>query len=147
LHGALFAAACGHGVGNGAQNRSACLGKRRLRVALAGATCKDGRLSGTGINTRTRIALPFYIGFTIWLEQAERRLRIPPKHRRYQTGKPLSLLALGDNRENRDILSRMLKNIGCSVLAACNGVEALSLLALHSIDLAFMDIRINNNEP
>ncbi|MEN9865732.1 MAG: hypothetical protein RL748_1322 [Pseudomonadota bacterium] len=54
----------------------------------------------------------------------------------------LTILVADDNASNRDILTRMLDGMGAKVHQACNGREALDLLALHPVDMVFMDIQM-----
>ncbi len=52
------------------------------------------------------------------------------------------LLVVDDSEPNRDILMRMLTDIGAEVLQAENGQQALDLLAQQPFDLVFMDIQM-----
>lgn len=54
----------------------------------------------------------------------------------------LSILIADDVAENREILQRMLSDIGCTVETATNGREALQRIELSPPDLVFMDIRM-----
>lgn len=53
-----------------------------------------------------------------------------------------SILVVDDNRENRDILTRMLGNIGVQVMQAEDGLQALELMHEQRFDLVFMDIQM-----
>jgi len=51
-------------------------------------------------------------------------------------------LIADDIKENRDILFRMLSNIGVEVLLAENGLEAVEKTRTHHPDIVFMDVRM-----
>jgi len=51
-------------------------------------------------------------------------------------------LVADDNRENRDVLSRMLSDVGVEVIDAEDGKEALQAVRNHRPDIVFMDIRM-----
>lgn len=49
-------------------------------------------------------------------------------------------LVVDDNRENRDVLARMLIAVGCDVLFATNSTEALAQNQQHRPDIIFLDV-------
>ena len=51
-------------------------------------------------------------------------------------------LVADDVPENRDVLSRILSDIGVEVITAENGQQALEMVRLYELDVAFMDIRM-----
>ncbi len=53
-----------------------------------------------------------------------------------------TLLVVDDNTENRDILTRMLQNMGALVVEVDNGQKALEQMATRHFDLVFMDIKM-----
>lgn len=57
-------------------------------------------------------------------------------------GHKADVLVVDDVKENRDILSYMLKDIGATVREAHNGKEALELIDSGRPDIVFMDIRM-----
>ncbi|MBI1923307.1 response regulator, partial [Candidatus Poribacteria bacterium] len=57
-------------------------------------------------------------------------------------GDSVKALVADDIKENRDILSKMLSDIGCEVLLAENGVQAVEMVRAHRPDIVFMDIRM-----
>jgi len=51
-------------------------------------------------------------------------------------------LVADDTQENRDALSRILSDIGVSVIVAENGQEALDKVRIEKPDIVFMDVRM-----
>ena len=49
-------------------------------------------------------------------------------------------LVADDNKENRDVLSKMLEDIGVSVITAENGQQAVEATFVNKLDIIFMDI-------
>ncbi|MCF7938498.1 MAG: response regulator [Spirochaetales bacterium] len=54
----------------------------------------------------------------------------------------LKALAVDDNETNRIILAAMLKELGCSVILAASGEEALRLFQTEVFDILFLDCRM-----
>jgi len=52
----------------------------------------------------------------------------------------VSALVADDNKENRDVLSKMLAAIGVAVITAENGQQAVEAVIAHQPDIVFMDI-------
>ena len=52
------------------------------------------------------------------------------------------ILVVDDNAENREILSRMLGNLGINVMQANDGLQALDIMATRHFDLVFLDIQM-----
>jgi PAS domain S-box-containing protein len=63
-----------------------------------------------------------------------------PQIDRMLAGHQYRILVVDDNFDNREILSRMLQNIGIEVTQADDGLEALDLMAKERFDLVFLDI-------
>jgi len=61
---------------------------------------------------------------------------------RLAEGYHVKALVVDDVKENRDILSRMLNDVGVEVLEAINGQEAVNSLHKQLSDIVFMDIRM-----
>jgi CheY-like chemotaxis protein len=57
------------------------------------------------------------------------------------SARPL-VLVVDDEPVNRLVLTRMAEHFGAVCLEACNGAEALSLLAAHPVDLVLLDIHM-----
>ena len=62
--------------------------------------------------------------------------------RRLAKGQRVKVLLADDVRENRDILERMLVDLGAAVATATNGREALEMLQADKPDIVFLDIRM-----
>lgn len=57
-------------------------------------------------------------------------------------GYSVKALVADDIKENRDVLSMLLRDIGVQVITAENGQQALEMARLHKPDVIFMDIRM-----
>jgi signal transduction histidine kinase/CheY-like chemotaxis protein len=65
---------------------------------------------------------------------------------RLAEGYSVSALVVDDVQENRDLLYRYLTEIGCDVLMAENGPQAVSMFRHHRPEVVFMDIRMPSGE-
>jgi CheY-like chemotaxis protein len=61
---------------------------------------------------------------------------------RLKQGSQVSALVVDDNPQNREVLSRMLEDIGCHVQLADSGEQALARIAEAIPDVVFLDIRM-----
>lgn len=61
---------------------------------------------------------------------------------RLPKGREVAILIADDRAENRDILRQFLQAVGIRVLLACDGEEALSMLARERADAVLMDVRM-----
>jgi signal transduction histidine kinase/CheY-like chemotaxis protein len=61
---------------------------------------------------------------------------------RLAPGSHIRALVVDDIRENREILSQLLERVGCEVLTATNGMEAIEAARASQLDVIFMDIRL-----
>jgi len=66
--------------------------------------------------------------------------RQQPKPDRQRRG--LRVLMVEDNETNRLVLGEMLQRYGCQCTVACNGEEALTVLAANRFDLVLMDVQM-----
>jgi CheY-like chemotaxis protein len=57
-------------------------------------------------------------------------------------GYRVKALVADDIQENRDVLAKLLSDIGVQVITAENGEQALGMVRSHEPDIAFMDIRM-----
>ena len=62
--------------------------------------------------------------------------------KRLAEGYHLTALIADDTKINRDVLSRMLSDIGAEVIEAENGQQAVEMFRSHQPDIVFMDIRM-----
>ena len=72
------------------------------------------------------------------MDLREDRLKNIPT--RLADGYNVKALVADDNKENRDVLSKILEDIGVSVITAENGQQAVELGLSHKPDIIFMDI-------
>ena len=61
---------------------------------------------------------------------------------RLKAGGKITALVVDDVAENRDVLSRMLQDIGCEVLTANDGQQGVDLALSAHPDIIFMDMRM-----
>jgi CheY-like chemotaxis protein len=61
---------------------------------------------------------------------------------RLKQGSQVNALVVDDNPQNREVLSRMLRDIGCHVRLADSGEQALARIAEAVPDVVFLDIRM-----
>ena len=52
------------------------------------------------------------------------------------------MLVVDDHPVNREVARIMLEALGCEVVEACDGVEALDLVGAAGFDLVLMDVRM-----
>jgi two-component system OmpR family response regulator len=55
-----------------------------------------------------------------------------------------TILIVDDTQSSRELVYLYLKTLGYNVLLAENGVQALQLVAMHSVDLVLLDIMLPN---
>jgi CheY-like chemotaxis protein len=65
-----------------------------------------------------------------------------PRVRHLAPGVRVTALVVDDIRENRDVLRRMLSELGCEVREAANGLEAVQAAGEVRLDIVFLDIRM-----
>jgi signal transduction histidine kinase/ActR/RegA family two-component response regulator len=105
----------------------------RKQVALLGGTLL--LQSERGIGSR------FY--FEIPLPAAAPRCALPAGAlavARLKKGHHVRALVVDDRKENRDVLEKILRNIGCDVVVAAGGLEALAVAPAFKPDVAFVDL-------
>lgn len=82
--------------------------------------------------------------FCIALPAPRATAEVPPEPNTSPPEGPLPehVLIVEDNPVNLLVTSRMLEALGCTILTAANGQEALDLVAVHAVDLILMDCRM-----
>ena len=63
-----------------------------------------------------------------------------PNPTRLANGYQVSALVVDDKKENREVLSKMLADIGVAVITAENGQQAVEAVIANQLDIVFMDI-------
>ncbi len=86
-------------------------------------------------------------GSCFWFEvrgpQPEGSSQVPAVGQKTELTLPdCTVLIAEDNDVNREILATMLRNAGCRVLQACNGLEALQLSQTEPYDVLLMDVQM-----
>ncbi len=74
-------------------------------------------------------------------ETAE-RIEQPIKTVHLADGEKVNALVVDDIKENRDILAKILRDIGANVYSAADGEQALALIKQQPLDIVFSDIRM-----
>lgn len=67
----------------------------------------------------------------------------PSRHRMLAEGCSVTALVIDDVALNRDIIKHMLEGLGCEVLSAASGEEALKVAQERLPDIAFVDMRMD----
>ncbi len=107
----------------------------RRQVELMGGSLGVRSEPGAGSNFFFTLVLPDARG----TGQASART---PRVRRLAAGSKVRTLVVDDIRENREVLSTMLAGIGCEVVLAENGRQALEAVAASRPGIVFMDMRM-----
>jgi CheY-like chemotaxis protein len=120
--------------GTGAQHQGGTglgLTIAQRQVALLGGELK--LQSERGIGSRFHFSIP--------LAPAQGEIEVPGQEViRLAAGITVLALVVDDRRENREVLGRMLSRIGCEVLLAADGEEALSIARARSPAIVFLDL-------
>ncbi len=106
----------------------------RRQVELMGGTLGVRSEPGAGTNFFFTLTLPAAAGRSV--SAGERRIE------RLAPGCKVQALVVDDIRENREVLSTMLAAIGCEVILAENGRQALEAVAVSRLSVVFMDMRM-----
>lgn len=120
--------------GSGAQHQGGTgLG---LAIAQRQVELLGGRLaleSERGIGSCFHFELPLAPATDTVEKVSARVIRLAPGH-------SVRALVVDDNRENRDVLGRMLAKVGCEVLFAQAGAEAIQQTHAHQPGIIFLDL-------
>jgi CheY-like chemotaxis protein len=100
-------------------------------------------LMGGALEVRSEADAGASFFFTIELPGvASRRVAGLPEVERLAEGYEVRALVVDDIRENREVLSTMLAAIGCEIILAENGRQALEAVSASRPDIVFMDMRL-----
>jgi signal transduction histidine kinase/CheY-like chemotaxis protein len=108
----------------------------RRQIELMGGTLELRSVSGAGSTFLFTIPLPAGAARGMSAGEAVRRVE------RLAAGHRVRALVVDDIRENREVLSTMLATIGCEVILAENGRQALEAVAVSHPGIVFMDMRM-----
>jgi len=97
-----------------------------------------GREIKVGCGSRFFFTLTFEPATSDVIDQASRYSGV----RRLAEGYDITALIADDTKVNRDVLSRMLIDLGVEVIEAENGKQAVEMFRSHQPDIVFMDIRM-----
>lgn len=109
----------------------------RRQIELMSGTL--GLDSTPGVGSRFHFNLPLPASAAPIAHEPKRALR---RAKRLKDGCHVQALVLDDIAENRDVLSRFLKDLGVRVTAAETGQTALEEIKRSSYDIAFLDIQM-----
>jgi signal transduction histidine kinase/CheY-like chemotaxis protein len=120
--------------GSGAQHQ----GGTGLGLAIAS---RQAELLGGRLELQSERGIGSRFHFTIPLSPARSGLEAAPRMvTRLSPGTRVTALVVDDRRENRDVLGRMLTVIGCDVICAADGEDALRLARVHQPEIVFLDL-------
>ena len=106
---------------------------------------KYAQLMGGELAVESSVGQGSRFSFNLPLQRLAARSQVRDAGRkivRLAEGHSIRALVADDNRENREVLSRMLSAIGVSVIAAEDGGQALERVMTHRPDVVFIDIRM-----
>ncbi|HAV64783.1 MAG TPA: hypothetical protein DCY13_20745, partial [Verrucomicrobiales bacterium] len=109
----------------------------RRQVELMGGEVKLESTEGKGSRFHFEIPLPPAKGQVIRDTQQDTR-----EVRRLAASHHVNVLVVDDNQQNRDVLSQLLRSIGCDVRQATSAFDAFDRVEEAAPDLIFMDIRM-----
>jgi CheY-like chemotaxis protein len=95
---------------------------------------------GEGARFSFTLPLPVAAGSLSFPKAAPRRVE------RLEEGCQVRALVVDDIPENREVLAIMLRIVGCEVVLAENGPQALECVRLARPDIVFMDMRLGDDE-
>jgi len=108
---------------------------------------KQVQLMGGKLDFESELGVGSCFFFTLSLEAAKTAI-LPPSAKAERTvahlaeGYHVKALVADDIKENRDVLTELLSDIGVEVITAEDGQQALSMVRSQRPDIAFMDIRM-----
>ncbi len=105
----------------------------RRHVELLG-----GRLA---VRSEPGVGSSFFFSVTL-PAAALRPAESPREVLRLEPGSAVRALVVDDIRENREVLSTILAGIGCEIVLAENGRQALEVVSVSRPDIVFMDMRM-----
>jgi signal transduction histidine kinase/DNA-binding NarL/FixJ family response regulator/HPt (histidine-containing phosphotransfer) domain-containing protein len=113
---------------------------RRLVQQMGGEIRAESRL-GHGSTFRFELTLPICDAPSAHAGEEDGsaallRMRID------ESGRPLRILIVDDNRTNRLVASRMFQEFDVEIVEACDGMESIDAVTRHDFDLIFMDMRM-----
>ena len=108
----------------------------RRQVELMGGSLELRSVPSAGSTFLFTIPLPPGAARNMSAVEAVRRIE------RLAADSKVRALVVDDIRENREVLSTMLTNIGCEVILAENGRQALEAVAASRPGIVFMDMRM-----
>jgi CheY-like chemotaxis protein len=120
--------------GSGAQHQ----GGTGLGLAIAQ---RQVQLLGGQLDLESERGVGSRFSFSIPLAPASGELAtVHPRVGRLAAGRKVCTLVVDDNRENREVLGRMLASAGCEVCFAAHGTEALKQLRARKPAIVFLDV-------
>jgi CheY-like chemotaxis protein len=112
----------------------------RRQVELMGGQLKVDSTPGTGSRFTFSVALPGPVG------ASDLERTIPDEVERLADGSQVTALVVDDIADNRDVLTILLRRIGCTVRQAASGAEALTAAAKLQPDIVFLDMRLPSED-
>ncbi|QPJ66177.1 MAG: response regulator [Candidatus Nitrohelix vancouverensis] len=107
---------------------------------------KQLALMGSDLHLESQIGVGSRFYFNIRLPQANTEVvkpnSLPGKVLKIVEGRHYKALVVDDVKENRDVLSMLLSDVGIDVIEAGDGFEAIEMTRAHSPDIIFMDMQM-----
>lgn len=102
------------------------------------------RLMGSEIRLESHLNIGsrFYFNLPIQVLAERRSVQRNMSVVEFEKNGPPKILVAEDVGTNRKVIGLMLENLGCEVIFAVDGVEAIELLAKKPVDLVFMDCQM-----
>ena len=123
-----------YGAEKGGTGLGLAISKRQIEL-MGGELSLE---SEVGVGSRFFFTLTFKPATSDVLDQSSRYRGVT----RLAEGYHLKALIADDTKVNRDVLSRMLSDIGVEVIEAENGQQAVEMVRSYKPDIVFMDIRM-----
>lgn len=107
---------------------------KNIAESLGGEITLD---SEPGKGTRAHLRLPLLIEYNTALESVQHVV-----HTKLAEHSHCKVLVVEDDPASRDVLVNLLRDMGCDVVEAVNGVEGLTQMLAQQLDIVFTDIRM-----
>jgi signal transduction histidine kinase/DNA-binding NarL/FixJ family response regulator/HPt (histidine-containing phosphotransfer) domain-containing protein len=113
---------------------------RRLVRQMGGEICVESQL-GRGSTFQFELTMPICDAPSAQAGEEDCSAALL-RTRLDESGRPLRILIVDDNRTNRLVASRMFQEFDVEIVEACDGLESIDAVAKHDFDLIFMDMRM-----
>gem|GEM_PF-712134 len=130
-----------HGASKGGTGLGLALSQRQIEL-MGGVGLRLESAPGTGARFWFEVALEPVVSGTIPAGQQDSATHHERQVRRIACGRVVHILVVDDIAENRAVIRQMLESIGCTVVEAASGLEAIDQMRRSLPDLVFLDIQM-----